>query len=406
MEFYKGIRLRQVLENNNLDVKVVSERNAFFCVPASETAYALIHQWCAQNEIPISDVVRVIRNGNTGKTFYLCSDIRVEKKPGVPEPRTSPWGRIQTIHTLCEGVYEVSTASHGGIMVANKLKDKYLSKYAQEEADKWGPYLCYEEDCQAPIALRELLDRKHIKCTPGFHGTPEEFEKCIDRSLQQWQPVYYAIRANMMAYGKYVFKPGDICKYEDGQKDDFCAIVEIVSIVDFGHGIVEVKVRYVARDNEAKYLETRKSNGETLNVGMRKLHPCPPVPKANDKTSNNSAEIAELVKFLEGKRTLNMAKLNLTELAKELLSSAYNDGRKAEYANTCTEVCPHCENEITLCWTPETDGYKAHCPICGKRLMLCDACQHDGDKPLPCDYCSATDSCRHNHPRKRKVTKR
>ena len=34
------------------------------------------------------------------------------------EPAYSPWGLIQTRKTLCPGFFDVSTASHGGIMVA------------------------------------------------------------------------------------------------------------------------------------------------------------------------------------------------------------------------------------------------------------------------------------------------
>lgn len=61
-----------------------------------------------------------------------------------------------------------------------------------------------------------------------------------------------------------------------------------------------------------------------------------------------------------------------------------------------TEVCPHCENEITMIWDTETLGFHAICPVCGKRLMLCDECQHtvceDGE-PHNCDYDRITDRC-------------
>ena len=40
-----------------------------------------------------------------------------------------------------------------------------------------------------------------------------------------------------------------------------------------------------------------------------------------------------------------------------------------------TEWCPHCESEITMTWDVESMGYKAFCPVCGERLMLCDMCQ-------------------------------
>lgn len=59
-----------------------------------------------------------------------------------------------------------------------------------------------------------------------------------------------------------------------------------------------------------------------------------------------------------------------------------------------TEFCPHCEREITIIWDTETYGYKAYCPVCGGRLMLCSAC-HD-DTNGSCDYNGETDTCRFN----------
>ena len=62
---------------------------------------------------------------------------------------------------------------------------------------------------------------------------------------------------------------------------------------------------------------------------------------------------------------------------------------------TVTEVCPHCESEITMEWNVKTLGYKAYCPVCGNRLMLCDECQH-GEPGHICDYDSNKDTCRFN----------
>lgn len=59
-----------------------------------------------------------------------------------------------------------------------------------------------------------------------------------------------------------------------------------------------------------------------------------------------------------------------------------------------TEVCPHCESQIEMRWNTDTQGFKAFCPVCGERLMLCDECRHADCGP--CDYDSQTDSCQHN----------
>ena len=57
------------------------------------------------------------------------------------------------------------------------------------------------------------------------------------------------------------------------------------------------------------------------------------------------------------------------------------------------EMCPHCEREVKIRWNIIDDGFKAYCPHCGKRLMLCDACQHRyGEYCDDCDYCGRNDS--------------
>ena len=52
-------------------------------------------------------------------------------------------------------------------------------------------------------------------------------------------------------------------------------------------------------------------------------------------------------------------------------------------------------NEIEMTWDTDTRGFKAFCPVCRNRLMLCDECRH-AEKGFDCDYDSATDTCRHN----------
>lgn len=65
---------------------------------------------------------------------------------------------------------------------------------------------------------------------------------------------------------------------------------------------------------------------------------------------------------------------------------------------TVVEFCSNCGTEVEMNWDVKVSGYKAYCPHCGARLMLCDACLHpDGAYNVgKCDYCSLTDSCKHN----------
>ena len=51
-----------------------------------------------------------------------------------------------------------------------------------------------------------------------------------------------------------------------------------------------------------------------------------------------------------------------------------------------------------MMWDIERDGYKAYCPYCGERLMLCDECQHrnEGEFTNDCNFDSKNDVCRFN----------
>ncbi len=76
-----------------------------------------------------------------------------------------------------------------------------------------------------------------------------------------------------------------------------------------------------------------------------------------------------------------------------------SDTKENDRTYTVTEFCPHCENEIEMRWDTDRLGYKAFCPVCGNRLMLCDECRHggpDGGPIGPCDYDHETDTCRFN----------
>lgn len=60
------------------------------------------------------------------------------------------------------------------------------------------------------------------------------------------------------------------------------------------------------------------------------------------------------------------------------------------------EYCSECENEVILQWDTEEDGFEIVCPYCGKKLMLCDECQHtvceDGE-PHDCDWDETCGEC-------------
>ena len=85
------------------------------------------------------------------------------------EPRSSPWGEVQSCTVIANGIYDVSTAGHGGIMISTELAPHILSLEALQIADRsYGSYYCYEEDCDACIPLRELYDKGILNSTHDY----------------------------------------------------------------------------------------------------------------------------------------------------------------------------------------------------------------------------------------------
>lgn len=107
-------------------------------------------------------------------------------------PDFSPWGEIQDSDTLCPGIFLVTTASHGGTMVSRE-SEAYLSPAARKCGIREGDFLCFEEDSDEHVVLRELLDRK-LWNIPTDVKDPAQFEETLNRSIQEYHPEYWAAR--------------------------------------------------------------------------------------------------------------------------------------------------------------------------------------------------------------------
>ena len=131
------------------------------------------------------------------------------------EPSMSPWDEVQQCETIEEGIYIVSTAGHGGIMIAEELAPYVLSPEALSEGMREGGYYCYEEDALQCIPLRELYDKGilndehryfkayHVQSEengriPFSSATDEEKKKFIakwnntvNESLAEWNKEYW-----------------------------------------------------------------------------------------------------------------------------------------------------------------------------------------------------------------------
>ena len=69
----------------------------------------------------------------------------------------TPWDKSQTVETLDDGVLEVSTASHGGIMV-HRTALSTLPANILKAGIHFGEWLCFEEDCAANLVFAARID--------------------------------------------------------------------------------------------------------------------------------------------------------------------------------------------------------------------------------------------------------
>lgn len=125
-----------------------------------------------------------------GNTVWKSGEYELTSETRQP-PTQSPWGEIDNLEIICEGVYSVSTASHGGIMVERQTAEKVFSKQSQSVGFWENDYLCFEEDCAETVALRELMDKKLFKPHGDDYFSQGKYEDAINRTIVSYYPEYW-----------------------------------------------------------------------------------------------------------------------------------------------------------------------------------------------------------------------
>ena len=110
------------------------------------------------------------------------------------EPTYSPWGEVQNYTLIAKGIFDVNTASHGGILILTEYADHLLTEDARKCGSVCGCYLCFEEDCAAPVAIRELLDKGIMKAPVNEHYKEGEYSEIINGCITRWNPEYWKAR--------------------------------------------------------------------------------------------------------------------------------------------------------------------------------------------------------------------
>ena len=82
---------------------------------------------------------------------------------GVETGDHSPWGKVQESKELAEGIYQISTPSHGGIMVREADANSLLSPETLSVGGVENGWCYFEEDAVAPLVIQELTDKGVLK---------------------------------------------------------------------------------------------------------------------------------------------------------------------------------------------------------------------------------------------------
>ena len=124
----------------------------------------------------------------------------------------SPWGTIDNSTVYAPGFKSVGTPGHGGIMITQTFANANLSEAARKRGERYGEYLCYEEDCKYAIPFLELLeqygDKMYAHCNQDWdYGTQEKRRAELIITLSHYYPDYLletGVTPEPEAYGRYL----------------------------------------------------------------------------------------------------------------------------------------------------------------------------------------------------------
>jgi hypothetical protein len=119
----------------------------------------------------------------------------------------TPWGKPQTLDLVADGIFHVSTASHGGILVSPERLAS-MPDYMRKPL-YGGRFACYEEDCEWPMPV--LVFEKDFRSFYEREGTKkaEDIFSIAKAILKNWQPNIYE------RYYGIQLAPGDSFKRDE-----------------------------------------------------------------------------------------------------------------------------------------------------------------------------------------------
>jgi hypothetical protein len=119
------------------------------------------------------------------------------------------WGTAQSKTEIAPHAYWVSTAGHGGVMIAEATARKELTPEAYRRGDVYGNYLCYEEDCLWAIVAFEkptwfMMNKVFLRS-----ASAKEIQNDAWKTLSAWNADYLierGIKPEAESYKYFTFR--------------------------------------------------------------------------------------------------------------------------------------------------------------------------------------------------------
>ena len=165
-------------------------------------------------------------------------------------PKSSPWGAIQDKRELAPGIWQISTAGHGGIKLSRE-RNAAMPAYMRNEGG-W-----YEEDCEwAKAAVIHPIGFQRIIKT---EGKPDRIEcEIAIETLRNWHPDQYEqFTGTKLERGQSLVRDEKLFEIENATN-----YVVAAAWGDWAHWVPEGKVGVVARrasDHTEKWFLVDKS---------------------------------------------------------------------------------------------------------------------------------------------------
>ena len=167
------------------------------------------------------------------RTFYELYSSNIPINP----PEKTPWGEVNSYRELNKGIFKVNTPSHGGIMIRSDIADKILSPEARKIGFREKGFHCYEEDCDACVPERELLDKGIMQVPDYYTDGAEKYNESINEELQEWHTDYWDKREQAI----FNARPEEEQAAITGQMSLFGDIPDLEDFPDFTEEITDEK---------------------------------------------------------------------------------------------------------------------------------------------------------------------